>query len=123
LADGAAIVNVASDAGKVPTPGEAVIGAAMAGIAMFSRTLAMEAKRRRIKVNVVTPSLVSQTLTHERILSDAFSAKLFEKALRAAHLGTVDADEVAGVIAFLAGPDASKITGQVVSINGGISAG
>jgi NAD(P)-dependent dehydrogenase (short-subunit alcohol dehydrogenase family) len=123
LADGAAIVNVASDAGKVPTPGEAVIGAAMAGIAMFSRTLAMEAKRRRIRVNVVTPSLVSQTLTHDRILSDAFSAKLFEKALRAAHLGPVDADEVAAVIEFLAGPDASKITGQVVSINGGISAG
>jgi len=123
LADGAAIVNVGSDAGKVPTPGEAVIGAAMAGIAMFSRTLAMEAKRRRIRVNVVTPSLVSATLTHDRIQSNAFSAKLFEKALRGAHLGPVDADEVAAVIEFLARSHGSKITGQVISINGGISAG
>jgi NADP-dependent 3-hydroxy acid dehydrogenase YdfG len=45
---GGAIVNVGSDAAKVPTPGEAVIGAAMAGMAMFSRTLAMEAKRQGI---------------------------------------------------------------------------
>lgn len=123
LADGAAIVNVASDAGKVPTPGESVIGAAMAGISMFSRTLAMEAKRRKIRVNVVTPSLVRETLTHDRIMSNAFSSKLFAKALQAAHLGAVDADDVAAAIQFLVGKDAAKVTGQVISINGGISAG
>jgi NAD(P)-dependent dehydrogenase (short-subunit alcohol dehydrogenase family) len=123
LADGAAIVNVGSDAGKVPTPGESVIGAAMAGISMFSRTLAMEAKRRKIRVNVVTPSLVQETLTHDRIMSNPFSAKLFGKALQAAHLGPVDADDVAAAIQFLVGKDASKVTGQVLSINGGISAG
>jgi 2-hydroxycyclohexanecarboxyl-CoA dehydrogenase len=55
MSHGSAIVNIASDAAKVPTPGEAVIGGAMAGIAMFSRTLAMEAKRQNIRVNVVTP--------------------------------------------------------------------
>ena len=120
---GGAIVNVASDAAKVPTPGEAVVGAAMAGIAMFSRTLAMEAKRRRIRVNVVTPSLVRDTQTYERVTSGGFSAKLFEKATRAAHLGLPQPDEVAAIIAFLAGPDAARMTGQVVSVNGGISAG
>ena len=123
MADGGAIVNVASDAAKVPTPGETVIGGAMAGIAMFSRTLAMEAKRRRIRVNVVTPSLVPNTLTHDRITAGGFSAKLFAKAAEAAHLGVPDADDVAAVIAFLAGPETARVTGQVVSINGGISAG
>ena len=123
VADGGAIVNVASDAAKVPTPGESVIGAAMAGIAMFSRTLAMEAKRRHIRVNVVTPSLVSGTLTTDRIMAGGFSARLFEKAGRAAMLGVPCADDVAAAIEFLAGPGAARMTGQVVSVNGGISAG
>ena len=123
IRDGGAIVNVASDAAKVPTPGEAVIGAAMAGIAMFSRTLAMEAKRRRIRVNAVTPSLVSGTRATERIMAGGFSAKLFEKAARAAHLGVATPEDVAAVIAFLAGPETVRVTGQVVSVNGGISAG
>lgn len=121
--DGAAIVNVASDAAKVPTPGEAVVGAAMAGIAMFSRTLAMEAKRRRIRVNVVTPSLVRDTRTFSRVTAGGFSAKLFEKATRAAHLGIPEPDDVAAAIAFLVSPEASRMTGQVLSVNGGISAG
>lgn len=123
MADGGAIVNVASDAAKVPTPGEAAIGAAMAGITMFSRTLALEAKRRKIRVNVVTPSLVQNTLSHQRITAEGFSAKLFAKAVQAAHLGVAEPEDVAAVIAFLAGPETKRVTGQVVSINGGISAG
>ena len=123
MADGGAIVTVASDAAKVPTPGESVIGAAMAGIAMFSRTLAMEAKRRRIRVNVVTPSLVSGTLTTARITAGGFSARLFERAAAAARLGVATPDDVAVAIEFLAGPGAARMTGQVISVNGGISAG
>jgi 2-hydroxycyclohexanecarboxyl-CoA dehydrogenase len=123
LVDGSAIVNVASDAAKVPTPGEALVGAAMAGIAMFSRTLAMEEKRRQIRVNVVTPSLVQGTLTTARITAGGLSAKLFEKAERAAYLGVPTADDVAAAIEFLAGPGAARMTGQVISVNGGISAG
>jgi 2-hydroxycyclohexanecarboxyl-CoA dehydrogenase len=123
MGEGGSIVNVASDAAKVPTPGEAAIGAAMAGITMFSRTLALEAKRRKIRVNVVTPSLVRNTLSHDRITADGFSAKLFAKAAAAAHLGVAEPEDVAAVIAFLAGPDTKRVTGQVLSINGGISAG
>jgi len=123
MSDGGAIVNVASDAAKVPTPGETIVGAVMAGIAMFSRTLAMEAKRRRIRVNVVTPSLVRDTQTFARVTAGGFSAKLFEKATRAAHLGLPVPDEVAAIIAFLVSADAARITGQVISVNGGISAG
>ena len=53
--NGGAIINIASDAAKVATPGETVIGAAMAGIVMFSRALAIEGKRDGIRVNGVTP--------------------------------------------------------------------
>jgi len=123
LSDGGSIVNVASDAAKVPTPGEAVIGGAMAGIVMFSRTLAMEAKRRGIRVNVVTPSLVHGTMTYDTVMSTEFSTKLFGKAIKAAQLGLCEPDDVAALIEFLSSPTASKITGQVVSVNGGISAG
>ena len=120
MPDAGAIVNVAS---KVPTPGEAIIGGAMAGIAMFSRTLAMEVKRRKIRVNVVTPSLVRNTLTYNRIMADRFSSKLFGKAIERAHLGIPDAAEVAATVLFLLGPHSSRLTGQVISVNGGISAG
>lgn len=65
------IINIASDAAKIATPGESVIGAVMAGIVMFSRTLAMEAKRDGIRVNALTPSLVEGTATAERILAGA----------------------------------------------------
>lgn len=123
LADrgGGAIVNVASDAAKVPTPGEVVIGAAMAAIVTFTRTLAVEAKRDGIRVNAVTPSLIEGTATGERALAGGFSKKLFEKARQQAHLGPTEVDDLAELIAFLTGPGSARITGQVVSVNGGIS--
>jgi 2-hydroxycyclohexanecarboxyl-CoA dehydrogenase len=116
------ILNVASDAAKVATPGETVIGAAMAAIVMFSRTLAMEAKRNGIRVNAITPSLIAGTATGERVLTEGFSKKLFEKAAAMAHLGVAVPEDLAELIVFLAGPGAARITGQTISVNGGISA-
>ena len=119
---GGVIVNIASDAGKVATPGEAVIGAAMAAIIMFSRAVAMEAKRDGVRVNVLTPSLVSGTETSDGILKEGFSAKLFAKAASMASLGVVEPCDVAAMIVFLASPAARRLTGQAISVNGGISA-
>jgi NAD(P)-dependent dehydrogenase (short-subunit alcohol dehydrogenase family) len=119
---GGAIVNVASDAAKVATPGETVISAAMAGIVMFTRTLAIEAKRNGIRVNVVTPSIIEGTATHGKVMNDEFAGKLFGKAIQLAHLGVVNAGDMADLIVFLASPQAAKISGQAISLNGGISA-
>jgi NAD(P)-dependent dehydrogenase (short-subunit alcohol dehydrogenase family) len=116
------IINIASDAAKVATPGESVIGAVMAAIVMFSRTLAMEAKRDGVRVNALTPSLVHGTATAERVLADGFSQKLFQKAAKQAHLGVARPEDLAAIAVFLAGPGGSKITGQAISVNGGISA-
>jgi 2-hydroxycyclohexanecarboxyl-CoA dehydrogenase len=115
------IINVASDAAKTPTPGESVIGAAMAAIVAFSRTVAMEAKRDGVRVNVLTPSLVDGTGTAERLFADDFSAKLFDKARARAHLGVSTAGDQAALMVYLAGPHGRRITGQAISVNGGIS--
>jgi NAD(P)-dependent dehydrogenase (short-subunit alcohol dehydrogenase family) len=115
------IVNIASDAAKVPTPGETVLGGAMAAIVTFTRTLALEAKRDGIRVNAVTPSLIEGTIIGDRVMADGFSRRLFEKAKAQAHLGPTEPDDLAALIFFLAGPGAARITGQVISVNGGIS--
>jgi NAD(P)-dependent dehydrogenase (short-subunit alcohol dehydrogenase family) len=120
---GGVIINVASDAAKVPTPGETVLGAAMAAICVFSRTLAMEAKRFGVRVNCLTPSLIGGTPTAAHVQQGGFSAKLFEQVKSMASLGVCEPDDLAAMIVFLASPAAAKVTGQVISINSGISAG
>lgn len=116
------IVCVASDAGKLATPGEVAIGAAMAAIMMFCRAMAYEVKRQGIRVNCLTPSIVEGTGQHDRLMEDSFSSRLFNKAKSLANLGVVQADELAEMAIFLAGPGATKVTGQTISVTGGISA-
>lgn len=118
---GGTIVAVTSDAAKVPTPGETMIGGAYAGIVMFAKTLGLEEARNAIRVNVVTPSIVRNTRTYERIQSHPVASRVFEKAEKKARLGVPTPDNVAPAIVFLASPLASHISGQVISVNGGIS--
>lgn len=120
---GGVILNLASDAAKVPTPGETILGAAMAAICVFSRTLAMEAKRFGVRVNCLTPSLIEGTPTASHIQNAPFSSKLFAQIGSMAALGVCVPDDLAAMIVFLASPEAAKVTGQVISVNGGISAG
>lgn len=117
-----AIICIASDAAKVATPGEAAIGAAMAAIAMYCRTLAIEAKRSGIRVNCLTPSVVRDTPFYDDLMRDPFASRLFGKAERLAMLGVVQPVDLAALVAFLASPAAARITGQTISVNGGISA-
>lgn len=119
---GGVIINIASDAAKVPTPGESVIGGAMAAIMMFTKTLAMEAKRDGIRANVITPSLIEGTMTYDRLFEHEFSAKLFQKAAKLAQLGVTQPEDLASLAVYLASPQAARLTGQAISVNGGISA-
>lgn len=121
-AGGGSIVAVASDAGKVATPGETVIGAMKAATIMFVRTLALEVSRHGIRVNCVTPSLVPDTKAHARVMASEFSRKVFEKATARARLGLPRPRDVAAMVLFLASPLSAHTTGQAVSVNGGISA-
>jgi 2-hydroxycyclohexanecarboxyl-CoA dehydrogenase len=120
-AGGGAMVIVASDAAKTATPGETLVGAAMGCIVMFARAAALEEKRRGIRINLLTPSLIADTPGAALIDSSPFAAKLFQKAAAMAHLGVADASDLAAMALYLASPAARRITGQAISINGGIS--
>ncbi len=111
-----------SAAAKIATPGETLIGAAMASILMFSRTAALEAKREGVRINGVAPSLIANTPGAEMLFGDPFSSRLFEKAAGMASLGVPAPEDLADTILFLAGPQSRRITGQALSVNGGISA-
>lgn len=115
------IVTVASDAAKVATPGESLIGAAMAAIVMFAKAAALEVKRDGVRINLLTPSLIAGTPGAALIEADPFSARMFAKAAGLAHLGVPEAADLAEMAVFLAGPGARRITGQAISVNGGIS--
>ena len=120
---GGAIVAIASDAGKVATPGESVIGAGMAAVIQFLRGLAIEGKRSLVRANAITPSLVEGTDLTARLMEEGrFSAKLFAKARSLADLGPTTPQDLAALAVFLLSPAAGRITGQAVSVNGGISA-
>ncbi|MEO1330570.1 MAG: SDR family oxidoreductase [Pseudomonadota bacterium] len=122
-APGGCLLAVASDAGKVATPGETVIGAAMAATIQFMRGVAVEGRRNGIRANTLTPSLVEGTPLTDRLMAEGtFSKKLFEKARPMAALGPTYAEDLAALAVFLASPAAAKITGQAISVNGGISA-
>jgi NAD(P)-dependent dehydrogenase (short-subunit alcohol dehydrogenase family) len=69
-----------------------------------------------------TPSLIAGTPTAEAVLRDGFSKKLFEKAASLAHLGVAEPDDLASLVVFLGGPGSARLTGQAISVNGGISA-
>ena len=116
------IICIASDAAKIATPGEVVVGAAKAGVVMFARTLALEGSRHGIRVHAITPSIVRGTAAYDRAMASEFSRKVFQKAERRARLGVVTPEDMAPLVVFLSGPGASKITGQAISVNGGISA-
>ncbi|WP_428249666.1 SDR family NAD(P)-dependent oxidoreductase [Ferrovibrio sp.] len=116
------IICIASDAAKVATPGEVCIGAAMAAIVMFCRALAIEAKRSGIRVNCLTPSIVRDTPLYDALMQDAFAGKLFAKAENLAKLGVVVPEDLAALVLFLSSPAAARLTGQTISVNGGISA-
>ena len=120
--EGGVIINIASDAAKVATPGESVNGALKAAVAAFSRVLALEGSRHGIRVHCLTPSIVKDTRRYEQVMAKDFGRRLFAKAEKKARLGVPTPTDVAPIAVFLASPAAARITGQTVSINGGISA-
>lgn len=92
---------------------------------MFTRALALEGKRDGIRANVLTPSMTSGTEHYDKVMADPFAGRLFAKAEKMAALGVVSKEELAGLAGlavFLASSAAAKITGQAISMTGGISA-
>ncbi|HEY8530945.1 MAG TPA: SDR family oxidoreductase, partial [Limnochorda sp.] len=113
------IVNISSDAGRVGSSGEAVYAAAKAGVIGFSKALAREVARYRINVNVVCPGPTDTALFAEVARENP---KLGDALARAIPFGRLAVpEEVAAAVAFLASDDARFITGQTLSVSGGLT--
>lgn len=116
------IVNVASDAARVGSSGEAVYAACKGGLVAFSKTLAREHARHGITVNVVCPGPTDTALLAGVAEGAANPEKLIEAFTRAIPLGRLgQPGDLASAIAFLGSDDASFVTGQVLSVSGGLT--
>lgn len=116
------IVNIASDAARVGSSGEAVYAACKGGLLSFSKTLAREHSRHNITINVVCPGPTDTALLAQVTDGAANPEKLREAFIRAIPLGRLgQPDDLASTIAFFLSDDSSFITGQVLSVSGGLT--
>lgn len=119
---GGRVVNIASDAGRVGSSGEAVYAACKGGLISLSKTLAREHARHNITVNVICPGPTDTALLDGFKQGAANPEKLMEAFARAIPLGRIgQASDLAGSIAFMASDDAGFVTGQVLSVSGGLT--
>lgn len=113
------IVSISSDAARVGSSGESVYAAAKAGVIAFSKTIAREVARQRINVNVVCPGPTNTDLFAEIAEQNP---KLGDALKRAVPFGRLaEPEEIAAAVAFFASDDARFITGQVLSVSGGLT--
>jgi len=116
---GGVIVNFASDAARVGSSGEAVYSATKGGVVAFTKTLARETARHGIRVNCVSPgptetALLAQVADHNPKLRDALA-----RSIPMRRVGVPD--DIAPAVVFLAGDGAGFITGQTISVSGGLT--
>jgi len=115
-----AVVNLGSDAGRVGSSGEAVYSAAKGGLIAFTKTVAREVARHHINVNCVCPG-PSDTPLFQKEFAEK-SPKLAESLKRVIPWGRLGVpDDVAPAVVFLASDDAGFITGQTLSVSGGLT--
>jgi 2-hydroxycyclohexanecarboxyl-CoA dehydrogenase len=116
------VVNIASDAGRVGSSMEAVYSSAKGGIIAFTKTMAREMARAGVTLNVVCPGPTETPLLESFLGEGDQGKKVYEGLKRAVPLGRLgQPDDIAGVVAFLASDEAAYITGQVISVSGGLT--
>jgi 2-hydroxycyclohexanecarboxyl-CoA dehydrogenase len=116
------IVNISSDAARVGSSGEAVYSACKGGIISFSKTLAREVAGKGITVNVVCPGPTDTPILRGFLGEGEAGQKVYDALVRAIPMKRVgQADDIPGIVAFLASEEAAFITGQVISVSGGLT--
>jgi 3-oxoacyl-[acyl-carrier protein] reductase len=116
---GGTIIGFASDAGRFAAARQSVMGGIYAGIMGFVRNLAVEAAREGVRVHCISPSFVADTRIFDRYVNTNGRP---ESARDRAGLGLPTPRDIAPLALFLCGPGAARITGQVISVNGGLNA-
>ena len=116
---GGKVVNISSDAGRVGSSGEAVYAGAKGAIIAFSKSLAREMARHRITVNVICPGLTETALLNE---SREAMPKVIDAITKSIPLKrTGQPEDIAEAVVFFVSPSADYITGQVISVSGGLT--
>lgn len=119
---GGRIVNIASDAARVGSSGEAVYAACKGGLVAFSKTIAREHARHGITCNVVCPGPTDTALFADYKQGAGNPEKLEEAFRRSIPLGRIgQPEDLPGAILFFASDDAAYVTGQVLSVSGGLT--
>jgi 3-oxoacyl-[acyl-carrier protein] reductase len=109
------IINISSIAGLTGNAGQANYAASKAGLIGLTKTLARELASRGITVNAVAPGLIETDMT------TVLSQEIREGILQKVPLGKLgEPDDIAGAVAYLASPEAKYITGQVLTVDGGM---
>jgi NAD(P)-dependent dehydrogenase (short-subunit alcohol dehydrogenase family) len=117
---GGTLVAFASDAGRYAAPRQTIVGASRAGIIGFVRNLAVEVARDKVRVHCVSLSYVAGSATARKLAE--LAPDRLATAARRAGLGLPTPEDVAPLVLFLCGDGARRMTGQVLSVNGGLSA-
>ncbi len=118
---GGKIITISSDAGRVGSSGETVYSACKAGVIGMSKTLARELARAKINVNVVCPG-PTETPLLKSITEGERGARIIDAMVKAVPFRRLGRpEEVAAAVAFFASPDSDFITGQVLSVSGGLT--
>lgn len=116
------IVNIASDAARVGSSGEVPYSGAKAGVVGFSKALARELARHRITVNVVCPGPSDTPLVEEMAAKSEEADRVLKAVTRSIPMGrAARPEDVAYAVAFFASEEAGYITGQVLSVSGGLT--
>jgi 2-hydroxycyclohexanecarboxyl-CoA dehydrogenase len=116
------IVNISSDAARVGSSGEGVYSACKGGIIAFSKTVAREVARKGITVNVVCPGPTDTPILRGFLGEGDAGQKVYDALVRAIPMKRVgQPDDIPGIVAFLASDEAGFITGQVISVSGGLT--
>jgi 3-oxoacyl-[acyl-carrier protein] reductase len=111
------IINISSVSGLMGNPGQANYAASKAGVIGFSKTIARELASRGVTVNVVAPGFITTDMTD--ILSDKIKTEVKER-IPVKRLG--NPDDIADLVCYLAGPGSGYLTGQVIAVDGGMTA-
>ena len=116
------VVNIASDAGRVGSSMEAVYSACKGGVIAFTKSIARELARTGVCLNVVCPGPTDTPLLAQFLDGGEDGSKILEALKRAIPMKRIGKPEdLPGIVAFLASDDAEYITGQVISVSGGLT--
>ncbi len=119
---GGKVVSIASDAGRVGSSGEAPYSACKGGIIALTKTLARELASKGVRLNTVCPGLTETNMLMEFMKGAGNPDKLAEAYRRAIPLGRLGKPEdIPGAVLFLSSDDADFITGQTISVSGGLT--